>query len=907
MVKRNGSRSEGARPYPKSVLYASGPQRSFTGLHLDQIAFPLGGIGAGSINLGGSGNLVDFSIFNRPNLGGQPMAFATITAKQAGKAAVARVIEGPVTHSRVYQGGQHARGANVGHEGLPHMASAVFRGEFPFAWIEFAEPDLPLKVSLEGWSPFIPLDDHNSSIPAAVLTYRFANRSRRPVQATFAFHLAHMIFASEADGVKGCGIEARRAKSARGLLYHNTSIHPEHPKYATFALATPHPKAVLKAGWFRGGWFDSRSMLWREIEAGRFQPSSRSKPVSGPPRRHTPGGTLAIALRLKPGERRSASVILAWHSPRCEIRFGWPDQPEPPEWESGTSQPAAPDDPRVWRPYYAGRWKDAWAVAQYMAQHLDELERRSRRFHDVFFSTSAPPYALDAVSANLGILKSPTCLRLEDGTLWAYEGCLTNAGCCPGSCTHVWNYAQAVPHLFPPLERSLRSLELERSMSEEGHVRFRTPLPPTSPDHNFPAAADGQLGGIMKVYRDWQISGDEGWLRRMFPLARRSLEYCIRTWDPERRGAVFEAHHNTYDIEFYGPDAMCASFYLGALRATAEMAEHLGEADYAAQLRALADKGLLYCDRELFNGEYYHQKIMSEGLRKNYWESGGLNQRYSPEALALAKKEGPKYQYGSGCLADGVIGQWFATLFGLPDALNRGRTRSSLQSIFRYNFRDNLRRHVNPQRATYALNDEAGLLLCTWPKGGRLSLPFVYSDEVWTGIEYQAASHLIYEGFVDEGLTIVKAARDRYDGLRRNPWNEYECGSYYARAMSSYAILTALTGFRYSAARKEAVLDPRLNDRRIVSFFSTAKGWGRFVLKRKKGGAASVRFEVEEGRLPIRALRLPAPSRGAKEVSVAVGGAKAKARVEIADGFANVRLSSAAAARPGAPLTISIG
>lgn len=232
--------------------------------------------------------------------------------------------------------------------------------------------------------------------------------------------------------------------------------------------------------------------------------------------------------------------------------------------------------PALWRPYYASQWTDAREVALYVHQNHASLRARTHAFKDALFSSTLPPYVLDAVSANLAILKSPTVLRVENGDIWGWEGCFPDAGCCHGSCTHVWNYAQAIPNLFPQLERTLRKLELGRSMDERGHVNFRSALPEGSVPHDFHAASDGQLGGILKVFRDWQISGDLPWVQEMYPLAKRSLDYCIRTWDPNHQGALFEPHHNTYDIEFWGPDGMCTSIYLGALSAFAEMARATG-------------------------------------------------------------------------------------------------------------------------------------------------------------------------------------------------------------------------------------------------------------------------------------------------------------------------------------------
>jgi len=485
-------------------------------------------------------------------------------------------------------------------------------------------------------------------------------------------------------------------------------------------------------------------------------------------------------------------------------------------------------------------------------QEYVSLRARTVKFKEALFSSTLPPYVLDAVSANLGILKSSTVLREENGNLWGWEGCSPDEGCCHGSCTHVWNYAQAFPHLFPQLERTLRDLELARSMDERGHVTFRGAIPDGPVDHDGPAAADGQLGGIMKVYRDWQISGDTDWLKKMYPLAKRSLDYCIGAWDPDHRGGLFEPHHNTYDIWFWGPDGMCTSIYLGALSAMARMAQAVGQASDAGYYADLAQRCAHLMDEQLFNGEYYQQKVQYLGLRDTSFANSVANvDEKSSEMQQLLKREGPRYQYGSGCLSDGVIGAWMARTYGIETPLTRKNVRSNLQAIFKHNFKTDLSQHANAQRPGYALGREPGLLLCSWPKGNKPTLPFVYSDEVWTGIEYQVASHLIQEGLVEEGLTIIKAARSRYDGRTRNPWNEYECGNWYARAMASYSLLGALAGFRYSAVERTLWFGPQLNIRPFKSFFSTAFGFGTIGLDGR-----SVWVEMIEGELPIEKLAL---------------------------------------------------
>ncbi|MBN1819777.1 MAG: hypothetical protein JW833_03635, partial [Prolixibacteraceae bacterium] len=484
-------------------------------------------------------------------------------------------------------------------------------------------------------------------------------------------------------------------------------------------------------------------------------------------------------------------------------------------------------------------------------RNYNDLKSKTELFTSAFYSSTLPPEVIEAVAANLTILKSPTVLRQKDGRLWAWEGCHDLGGCCYGSCTHVWNYAQAIPNLFPYLERTLRNTEFGVSQNEEGHQNFRTSLPIQPVEsHGFHAAADGQLGGIMKIYRDWRISGNTRWMESLFPKVKQSLDYCIQTWDPKHKGYLEEPHHNTYDIEFWGPDGMCNSFYLGALTAIIKMGEALGEdvSEYAD----LFEKGKSFMESELFDGEYFIQKIQWEGLDAQDPTSlpeGGINMNYSDEARELLQKEGPKYQYGTGCLSDGVLGTWIAEMCGLPEFIDHVKVKSHLNSVYKYNLKTDLSDHVNPQRPSFGQGTDGGLLLCTWPKGGDLTLPFVYSNEVWTGIEYQVASHLMSMGEVEKGLEIVQEVRKRYDGRIRNPFNEYECGHWYARAMSSYGLLQGLTGIRYDAVDQILHVDSKIGN--FKSFISTEYGFGTVNFKNGKAD-----LDVVFGEIPVKEIQI---------------------------------------------------
>ena len=378
----------------------------------------------------------------------------------------------------------------------------------------------------------------------------------------------------------------------------------------------------------------------------------------------------------------------------------------------------------------------------------------------------------------------------------------------------------------------------------DGHQVFRANLPIRPIHHDFHSAADGQLGGIMKVYREWRISGDNEWIGKLYPQIKQSMDYCIRTWDPREVGAVEEPHHNTYDIEFWGPDGMCTSFYAGALNSFVQISKALGKD--ATRYENLLEKSKAYMESRLWNGEYFYQDVRWKDLNAGDPTTAmTFHSTYSPEAQTILETEGPKYQYGTGCLSDGIIGCWLSLACGLDEPIDNDKVKSHLNSVYKYNLKHDLTDHSNPQRPGYAMGKEGGLLLCSWPNGGKPNLPFVYSDEVWTGIEYQVAAHLIFEGEVEKGLDIVRTCRSRYSGLTRNPFNEYECGSWYARALASYSLLQALTGARYDAVTKTLYIDSKIGDFR--SFLSTASGYATVGLKKGKPF-----IEVKRGSIDIK-------------------------------------------------------
>ena len=810
----------------------------YRGARTREISFPLGGIGTGCIGLAGNGRLIDWEIFNKPNKGStNGFTHFAIRAEAGGEMVDARVLNGDLQPPYSGELGKtmwSSFGWGPSRDyltGLPHFRAVEFLGEYPLANLRFVEPKFPGQVQLRAFNPFIPLDDKNSGIPAAFFEFEVENTTRRPLRYTLCGTLKNPLPKNNLH-------QLQRAGGLSLLHLRSDAFGGGEPEAGDLCLATDAAQTSCQRFWYRGAWFDSLEVFWRDFtRAGRLKGRDYAPDQAGEGNH----ASLAAHLELGPGQRGRVRFLISWNFPNCQNYWNS---------KAGDCAPACGVS-ATWKNYYATLFADARASARYGLKNWDALHEKTAQFKDALFSSDLPAAALDAVSANLSILKSPTVLRLEDGTFYGWEGCHPNTGCCEGSCTHVWNYAQALAFLFPQLERSMREADYHHNLREDGGMAFRLQLPLGVEASKFRPCADGQFGGVLKVYRDWKISGDSQWLRSLWPLVRRSLEFAWSPtnedqWDPQQTGVLWGRQHHTLDMELFGPNAWLTGFYLGALKAGAEMAALLGEEEAARHYLEIFARGKAWTDRHLFNGEYYQQQL-DLGDRQAVARFGAEGAYWSEEHREL------KYQVGEGCGLDQVLAQWHANLYGLGEIFATGQTRKALRSIFKYNFKQPLRDHYNPCRI-YALNDEGGLVICEWPAGRpKPMIPLTYAQETMNGFEYAAAIQMIQSGLVQEGARAVAAIRHRYDGERRNPWNEFECGSNYARSLASYALLNAYSGLRFDLVHGMLGFDPvQLPRGRFKCFWSLGTGWGMLAV-----GPGQAGVEVRQGKLSLRVLELP--------------------------------------------------
>lgn len=814
--------------------------RAYDMEHLARIALPLGGIGTGTVSLGGRGDLRDWEIMNRPAKGFIPRfargsgPFFALYAKAAGEEAVTRALEGPLGPADC----EGDMGSGAVNHGLPRFEKCGFAAAYPFGQVLLSDDRVPVDVRIEAFNPLVPCDADASGIPVAILRFVLTNRTARRVTASVCGTVPNFIGVDgsqelpswggrkNAVGAKANRNRFRRRRGLQGIFMDSAGVDPRASQWGTMALATTARSGVsARAAWRREvRWGESLLDFWDDFSTdGRLDQRrvlGEDKPVA----------SVAATLQVAPRATRSVTFLLAWHFPN---RITW----------TPGRKPSSAD--RIGN-YYAEQYRDAWHVAETVASDLERLESGTVAFVESFCNSDLPAAVKEAALFNLSTLRSQTCFRTPDGRLYGFEGCFNGVGCCHGSCTHVWNYEQALAFLFGDLSMTMREVEFGHATAGNGLMSFRVNLPLKRALDFGRAAADGQMGCVMKMYRDWQLSGDDKMLRALWPKVRKSMEFCWLKggWDADRDGVMEGCQHNTMDVEYFGPNPQMGIWYLGALRAAEEMASYLGDAGFGAECSDLYGRGSRWIDEKLFNGEFYEHEVRPAKSETDILPGLAVN-------MGADDVRNPDYQLGPGCLVDQLVGQYMAHVCGLGYLVRKQNVRKTLRSILKYNLRTDFTGHFNNMRS-YVVGREPALVMASYPRD-RPKNPFPYFCEVMTGFEYTAAVGMLYEGQTKAGLKCIENIRSRYDGRKRSPFNEAECGHHYARALASWAAVPALTGFRYSAVT--GVMEFARSAKPTTWFWSNGYAWGTFGQRSTRKGL-TVELKVLHGTVRLCALRV---------------------------------------------------
>jgi len=964
-------------------LFERGAPEVLRGSELKYVGMPVGGIGAGQLYLGGDGRLWHWDIFNQTfHTGSEHYAHPLIPSS-------------PLTQKFTLTIGGESRALDG--EGFSDIA---FRGAYPIGTVEYADARVPVTVKLEAFSPFIPLNTEDSSLPATIFQFTLHNTSAAPVEATLSSELENGVCLTNRgyDGLLrnrvlrqpkltmlACSAEKAESPPTRqpdmvfedwgketyegwtveGAAFGSGPIkksdipsyqgdvggdtarvvnsHSSAPgdsveakdkgvgkltsrqftierRFITFWIGGGRARSPSRLGltlWVDGmplqtaAGEDSNQMAikhfnvralagktarleilddatggWGNVGVGKIVFTDEIG-KAGPLEELTDFGTMALALlgdaaeeasadatapfadklsgalgrklKLAPGASAQVTFVLAWHFPNLSL--------DGPLRKAGQ--------------YYATKFASAPAVAQYVADNFDRLAGETRLWHDTWYDSTLPFWFLDRTFLNTSILATSTTHRFANGRYYAWEG----VGCCEGTCGHVYQYAHATARLFPDLERGTREkIDFGLALQPDGAIHFRGEF------NDFPAI-DAQAGTILRELREHQMSVDASFLQRNWPQIRRATEWLIAK-DGNGDGLIESNQHNTLDTDWFGPVAWLSGLYLSALAAAAAMAQEVGDAEFEGQCRGILAVGPKNLVAQLFDGEYFIDKV-------------------DPKHLDAINS-------GTGCEIDQVFGQSWAFQVGLPRVLPREETLSALNSLWRYNFSPDVGpyRDVYKQGRWYAMAGEAGLLMCTFPrrdwdytqargKGGT-DWAAGYFNECMNGFEYQAAGHMIWEGLALEGLAVTRALHDRYHASRRNPWNEVECGDHYGRSMASYGVYLAACGWEYHGPKRHLGFAPNLTPENFKCAFTSAEGWGTFWQKR---GAADAEcgLQLRWGQLRLKTMSLAmAEGVNRSRAKVLLGQTEIHSELKAADGRAVLTFADEIRLTPGKALHITL-
>jgi|LakMenEpi03Aug12_release.lakeMendotaPanAssembly.Ray.scaffolds.fasta_scaffold120516_1 uncharacterized protein (DUF608 family) len=820
--------------------------------HLPNIGMTVGGIGCGTVYLSGDGRLYVWDIFHRPHEGVVPnktkVPQGLENIERAGKGVRERdgsnYISPPTADN---QPNPFKQGFTLTLDGDPQSRpldltgweKVAFTGRWPIGMVDYSDPSSPVSVKLESWTPFIPLATDDSSLPVTLMEYTVENRSDKPVKGRLAglWENPVLIHSRQPSGPKPTSRVLR--ENGRTILLH------EPPEDAgTSASAGDFGTAAL-------------TLLG---DASKTETNSTDQ--------------LSAGFQLQPGEKTTFRFLLTWHFPNMKALPGAGKQV----------------------PHHTTRFADAAAVARHVADRFDELRAATMRWVATWNDSTLPQWLLDRSILTTNTLQTTNCHVFADRRFWAWEG----VGCCPGTCAHVWHYAQGVARLFPDIERNLREVtDFGVAINPDGSIRFRAEAANT-------VAIDSQTGIILRTWREHLGSSDSGFLKRVWPGAKRALEWLVR-FDEEGRGGLDGLldgkQHNTLDAEWYGKVHCLCSLYLASLLAGRGMALEMGDKDFAGKCEKVHAMGAEKI-ATLFNGEFYIQD----------------------EDPAHATAIG----VGQGCYIDQVIGQWWASQVGLGRIYDAANIRTALHSLWRYNFVPEIGsfRRAFALGRFYAMPSEAGLVMCTWPKGGlrddfKKHWQYAYFNECMSGFEWQVAAHMVQEGaaigsteFNDvggllenpadprsltvRGLAIGRAVHDRYSASKRNPYNEIECSDHYARANASYSLFLAACGFSYNGPAGVIGFDPKVGPDDFKAPFTAAEGWGSFEQKKPSGKPWSARLTLAQGKLVLNEVKLSWLSEG---VRITLGADEIQAKV--AEGIA--RFASTVTLKADGPALVFTG
>ena len=789
---------------------------------LQYIGMPVGGINCGTIYLRGDGRLWLWDIFNKNQEGIEPKEVAWGSEVQAGKKVRSRDGAAYVAPAKDIFPLEQGFAVKIEYNGKSIIKKLeaddwdeiAFEATYPLATIRYIDKDVAIDISLQVYSPFIALDEENSGLPATIFSFQINNKSTDTVKISLMGWLEnkagiysakkeeHERFNTALSGKKFHGVEG----SVRNKNSSVTDIQ-QQADHGTMCIASLNDIAKLNT-----------NLTW-PLSKNPFDPFANNEAVKAIDEKLI--GAVINQHQLLPGKNISSHFVISWFFPNLKL-----------EGIEGEGR------------YYQNKFKSAAEVSRYIRQNYKKLSSQSKLWKDTWYNSTLPWWFLERTFMNISTLATTTSHRFNSGRFYGWEG----VGCCPGTCTHVWQYAQAVGRIFPALERDTRErIDLGLGfVKENGMIWFRA-------EADKRPAIDGQAGTILRIYREHQMSADDVFLKNNWTKIKKAIQFVI-TQDKNKDGMEDAPMENTLDAVWDGEIAWIVGLCIAAVKAGEMMADEMNDIAFATVCKEYVEKGRKNMEEKLFNGEYFIHR---------------------PDAEKGRKKLG---SYNT-CHIDQVYGQSWAFQAGLGRILDEEKTKTALRSLWKYNFTPDVGPYIKEHTGgrPYALAGEGGMIMNTNPKneakpyGEDVTWQLGYFHECMSGFEHQVASHLMAEDMTDEALVLTRTIHDRYHAYKRNPFNEIECSDHYARAMASYGTFITACGFEYHGPKGYIRLAPKWDKENFKAPFVTAKGWGSYSQKIQNSKQVH-RFEVKYGSLQLQKISLQTTAeQPAKKVMAVIG------------------------------------
>ncbi len=768
----------------------------------------LGGIGAGSFEIRHDGTTRNWTIFNNRPLGyGAPFGFEAhsmlfFVAKWR--------FEGEEPRMKLLQIEEsHGAGSLERHEmqyifpWLTGVDRIEYGASFPFARLVMKADDMPFDVEMDAWSPFVPFDEKNSSLPGAFFEFKIRSKANRNMHVTLAASLRN---AAGYDVPERFYIaETRESAGCRGFIQKAGNVPDGSSSGGSMGLLSLSPDSRCYLGWEHPHPYYERFLSEDEFpEVNDVEGRNKTDKETGSKKAFNDRcwSTVAVRRKLKPGKSFDHGFVMSWCFPNNHARDITDDKRE-----------YNPSD-RIEGHYYSNFFNDSFEAGRYLCENRKTLLEESEAFHKAFRSSSAPGFVLDQINSNLNTFFTSSWFT-KDGHFGVIEGLSPTDSYAGLSTVDVAMYGGIMySSLFPKL-----SLQVDRDYASfqnpDGSVAhsIRCNFGEMAQCEAHSPRLDLPSQHAFMSLRDALWSGDRTLVEEFYPSARAAIEYVLSKRDKNGDGLPdMEGVMCSYDnFPMFGVASFVAGQFIVALKTAAASAKILGRTDDEKRYSRLFESGVRIFEEKLWNGEYF----------RLYNDEGGAN--------------GTKDE---GCLSDQLISQWAAHQLGLGHIFDAKKVRKALKSIIGRNYRD-----------------WQGLRNCQWPQD-KFIHPIhkdIWVDQAntcWTGVELAFASLLLHEGMTDEAMMIIRTLDRRY---RRNGmyFAHQEFGGHYFRPMSAWGIVNAMLGLGYMDG--EYVFSPRLGKKPLSLFFAANGAFGTFSVKGKKIRIEMVRGELDASRITIEA------------------------------------------------------